>query len=268
MSPERPLVLVGAGNMGGAMLDGWLASGIDPKAIVVVDPAPAPNPDAVVFKTDGLRVMSAPPEAPASVIVIAVKPHLVADVLPTLKGAVDGDTLLVSIAAGVKLDRLATSDARALVRAMPNTPASIGEGATVGVARGASESQVALADRLLAAVGRTWWLEEEDLLDAVTAVSGSGPAYVFHLVEALAAAGEREGLPAELALGIARQTVVGAGALLARSPLDPGTLRSNVTSKGGTTAAALGVLKETGALTELMSEAVRAAAARSRELGG
>ena len=266
MSPERPLVLVGAGKMGGALLDGWLASGVDPAAIVVVEPQP--DPSYATLKTAGLRVVAEAPSAPAAVIVIAVKPHLVAGVLPGLSGAIDGDTLIISIAAGVKLARLAESGARALVRAMPNTPASVGAGATVAVAAGAGEAQVALASELLGAVGPIWWLEEEELLDAVTAVSGSGPAYVFHLVEALAAAGEAEGLPAELAAGIARQTVVGAGALLAQSPLDPGTLRANVTSKGGTTAAALGVLRDTGALSDLMREAVRAAAARSRELGG
>ncbi len=252
--------------MGGALLDGWLASGVDAKSIVVVDPQP--DPDNATLRTEGLRVASEPPGGPASVIVIAVKPHLVAGVLPGLASAIDRDTLVVSIAAGVKLARLAECGAHALVRAMPNTPASVGAGATVAVAQGAGEAQIALAGELLGAVGPIWWLTEEDLLDAVTAVSGSGPAYVFHLVEAMAAAGEAEGLPAELAAGIARQTVVGAGALLAASPLDPGTLRANVTSKGGTTAAALGVLRDTGALSDLMREAVRAAAARSRELGG
>jgi len=265
VSPERPLVLIGAGKMGGALLAGWLASGIDPRTIVVADPAP--DPTDATLGTEGLRVQAAPPDSPASVIVVAVKPHLVADVLPTLAGTIDAGTLLVSVAAGVKLSRLATSGAQAVVRAMPNTPASVGEGATVGVAMGASADQIALADKLLSAVGRTWWLDDEALLDAVTGVSGSGPAYVFHMVEAMTAAGEAAGLPAELAAGIARQTVVGAGALLAASPLDPGTLRQNVTSKGGTTAAALGVLQDTGALTALMTEAVAAAAARSRELG-
>ncbi|MEO1103366.1 MAG: pyrroline-5-carboxylate reductase, partial [Pseudomonadota bacterium] len=181
--------------------------------------------------------------------------------------ATDTSKLPSSMAAGVKIDRLAEAGAKAVVRSMPNTPASIGEGATVAVARGASAAQIELADRLLSAVGKTWWLKDEALLDAVTGVSGSGPAYVFHMVEALAKAGENAGLPAELAAGIARQTVVGAGALLGRSPLDPATLRRNVTSKGGTTAAALGVLQDTGALTDLMSEAVTAAARRSRELG-
>lgn len=265
MSPDRPLVLIGAGKMGGAMLDGWLASGVDPASIVVVDPQP--DPAFETLRTPGLRVGDAPPATPASIIVIAVKPHLVADVLPRLGPAIDGETLLVSIAAGVKLARLAESGAKAVVRAMPNTPASVGKGATVGVAAGASEAQVAAADRLLSAVGKTWWLEEEDLLDAVTGVSGSGPAYVFHMVEALAAAGEAAGLPAELAAGIARQTVVGAGALLDESPLDPGTLRANVTSKNGTTAAALGVLRDSGRLGTLMEEAVAAATTRSRELG-
>lgn len=264
MSPERPLVLVGAGKMGGAMLEGWIASGIDPAAIVVVDPEPDPTSDTLKKVT----IAAAPPDRPASVIVIAVKPHLVGDVLPALAPAIDDDTLLVSVAAGVRIERLAQSGAKAIVRAMPNTPASLGMGATVAVPSGATEADIEICDRLLSAVGRVWWLDEEPLLDAVTAVSGSGPAYVFHLAECLAAAGVAAGLPKELAEGIARQTVVGAGALLGASPLDPGTLRSNVTSKGGTTAAALGVLRDSGALQRLMTEAVEAAARRSRELGG
>ena len=263
MSPERPLVLIGAGKMGGAMLDGWLTSGIDPAAVVVVDPAP----DAGNQTLEKVIVAPVPPDRPASVILIAVKPHLVADVLPGLSATIDDNTLLVSVAAGVKIKRLAESGAKSVVRAMPNTPASIGEGATVAVPSGASEEEIVLCDKLLSAIGRTWWIDDEALLDAVTAVSGSGPAYVFHLAECLAAAGEAAGLPRDLAEGIARQTVAGAGALLARSPLDPGTLRSNVTSKGGTTAAALAVLRDSGALQSLMNEAVDAAAKRSRELG-
>ncbi|WMS44862.1 pyrroline-5-carboxylate reductase [Acuticoccus sp. MNP-M23] len=265
LTAERPLVLVGAGNMGGAMLEGWLASGIEPELIVVVDPAA----DRTVhpFDTPGLTVMDKAPQTPAGVIFIAVKPYLVADVLPTMKSAHDERTMLVSIAAGVPIVKLQAIGPGPVVRAMPNTPASIGEGATVAVADGTSEGERALADTLLSAIGKTWWLTEEPLLDAVTGVSGSGPAYVFHMVEALTAAGIAEGLPADLAAGIARQTVVGAGALLGRSPLEPGTLRENVTSKGGTTAAALGVLQDSGALTELMTEAVKAAAARSREFG-
>jgi len=266
VSPERPLILVGAGRMGGALLDGWLASGIDPAAIVVVEPEPDPQ-NATLARRDLAVVPTPPAERRAGIVVLAVKPHLVAPVLSTLAGTVAGDTLLVSIAAGVRLARLRDAGAGAIVRAMPNTPASIGEGATVAVAEGADDKAVAVADRLLSAVGRTWWLGDEALLDAVTAVSGSGPAYVFHLAECLAQAGAAAGLPHDLAAGIARQTVVGAGALLGRSSLDPGTLRSNVTSAGGTTAAALGVLMDTGAMQRLVDEAVKAAAARSRELG-
>lgn len=247
------------------MLGGWLAAGVDPASIVVIDPAPSAQ--ELAENTPALRIEAAPPKLAASVIVVAVKPHLVADLLTALRETIDDETLLISIAAGVSVAKLAQSGAGAIVRSMPNTPASIGKGATVAVAKGASAEQTALADRLLSAAGKTWWLEEEPLLDAVTAVSGSGPAYVFHLTEALAHAGEKAGLPAELAAGIARQTVIGAGALLERSELDPGTLRSNVTSKGGTTAAALGVLRDTGAMSQLMTEAVDAAAKRSRELG-
>ena len=138
---------------------------------------------------------------------------------------------------------------------------------TAAVAAGASAAQVREADALLSAVGAVAWVDDETLIDVATAVSGSGPAYVFHMVEALAAAGAAEGLPNEVAQQLARQTIVGAGALLERSALDPETLRSNVTSEGGTTAAALSTLMERGALQALMTRAVHAAAVRSRELG-
>lgn len=265
LSAERPLVLVGAGKMGGAMLEGWLASGIEPEVITVLDPAA--DRTLAPFDTPGLTVTDKAPATPAGVMVIAVKPHLVADILPTLKSAHDEKTMLVSVAAGVPIAKLKAIGPGPVVRAMPNTPASIGQGATVAVADGTSAAETELANMLLCAVGKTWWLTDEPLLDAVTGVSGSGPAYVFHMVEAMTAAGIAEGLPPELAAGIARQTVVGAGALLGRSPLEPGTLRENVTSKGGTTAAALAVLRDSGALTELMTKAVKAAAARARELG-
>jgi len=265
LTAKRPLVLVGAGKMGGALLEGWLASGIEPNLITVVDPAV--DKGVAPFNTRGLTTTDTLPEKPVGVIVIAVKPHLVAEVLPTLATAHDERTMLLSVAAGVPIAKLKTVGRGPVVRAMPNTPAGIGKGATVAVADGASNAEIAIADALLSAVGKTWWMKDEPLMDAVTGVSGSGPAYVFHMVEALTAAGIAEGLPPELAAGIARQTVVGAGALLGRSPLEAATLRENVTSKGGTTAAALGVLRDSGALTELMTKAVKAAAARSRELG-
>ncbi|MEM8551525.1 MAG: pyrroline-5-carboxylate reductase [Pseudomonadota bacterium] len=265
VSADRPLVLIGAGNMGGAMLAGWLAAGTPPAAVTVVDPAPNPAIDAL--KTPGLTIVPAPEDVPASVIVIAVKPHLVAAAVESARICHRNDTLTVSVAAGISVAALSEIGPGPIVRAMPNTPASIGEGATVALAASAGEPDKALAGELLSAVGKVWWLEDEALMDAVTAVSGSGPAYVFHLVECMTEAGVAAGLPVELAGGIARQTVVGAGALLGRSSLDPGTLRSNVTSKGGTTAAALSVLRDSGSLQSLMNEAVSAAAKRSKELG-
>jgi pyrroline-5-carboxylate reductase len=203
----------------------------------------------------------------ADTLVLAVKPQVMGDVLPTVAPMRDEATLVVSVAAGITCARLGTLGPGPVVRAIPNTPAAVGKGMTAAFAAGASAEQVRLADALLASVGAVAWVEEEALIDAATAVSGSGPAYVFHLVEALAAAGVAEGLSEDVAAALARQTVIGAGALLERSTLDPGTLRSNVTSPGGTTAAALSVLMETGALTDLMTRAVRAAAVRSRELG-
>lgn len=264
LTPERPLVLVGAGKMGGALLEGWLAAGTDPRSVVVVEPNP---PDTQPLRTTGLRVVPEPPALAADTIVLAVKPQVMRAVLPTVAPMRREDTLVISVAAGITVATLATLGPGPVVRAMPNTPASVGKGMTAAFAAGATGEQIDLADALLSGVGMVAWVDKEELIDAATAVSGSGPAYVFHLVEALAAAGEAEGLPADVAATLARQTIVGAGALLERSTLDPGTLRSNVTSPGGTTAAALSVLMETGALTDLMTKAVHAAAVRSRELG-
>lgn len=264
MSPDRPLVLVGAGKMGGAMLEGWLAAGTDTRAIVVIEP----NADPDAMTRPGLRLVTAPPEGvTAHTLVLAVKPQVVDEVLPTLEPLVDERTMLLSIAAGITIKTLGRLGRGPVVRAIPNTPASIGQGMTAAVAVNASAEALAVADKLLRAIGKVAWVDDEGLIDAATAVSGSGPAYVFHLVEALAAAGVAEGLPEDVAAQLARQTIVGAGALLGRSALDPATLRRNVTSPGGTTAAALSVLEATGALTDLMTRAVHAAAVRSRELG-
>jgi len=264
VSPERPLVLVGAGKMGGAMLEGWLAAGTDPRHVVVVEPQPS---DEQALKTPGLRVVAEPPDLLADTLVLAVKPQMMATVLPTVAPLRDERTLVVSVAAGITLATLRALGPGPVVRSIPNTPAAIGKGVTAAVASDATADQVALADRLLSGIGAVVWVETEDLIDGATAVSGSGPAYVFHLVECLAAAGEAEGLPGDAARKLARQTIVGAGALLERSAVDPATLRSNVTSPGGTTAAALGVLKDTGELQDLVTRAVHAAAVRSRELG-
>jgi len=261
------LVLVGAGKMGGAMLEGWLTLGLDPAKIAVMEPKPSDEIAALAPR--GVRLNPAFIDD-ASVIVIAIKPQDAAAVVPTLRPLARTGTVAVSIMAGPKLGFLqGTLGDLAIVRAMPNTPAAIGRGITVAVPNArVSQDQRALADTLLRAVGAVEWVNDEALIDAVTAVSGSGPAYVFLLAESLARAGAAAGLPADLAARLARATVSGAGELLHRSPLDAATLRQNVTSPGGTTAAALGVLMAENGLDPLMERAVSAATKRSRELAG
>jgi pyrroline-5-carboxylate reductase len=264
------IVLVGAGKMGGAMLDGWLALGLDPKRVVVIDPQPAPEIRALTER--GVRINpAAGTVGTAAAIVIAVKPQVAPEVVPTLKLYVGPATVAVSIMAGRTLDFVeqALPAAAALVRAMPNTPAAIGRGITVAVPNAhVSPAQRALVHALLSATGAVEWIADEALMDAVTALSGSGPAYVFLLAEVLARAGAAAGLPADLAARLARATVAGSGELMHRSPLDAATLRQNVTSPGGTTAAALDVLMAKDGLEPLMADAVAAATRRSRELAG
>jgi pyrroline-5-carboxylate reductase len=263
------LVLVGAGNMGGALLEGWLGLGLSPDSIVVLEPQPSPRIADLAARGIALN----PPLqtiADVAAIVVALKPQVAADILPALAPLISSSTVVVSIMAGRTLDFLQTIFNRpcALVRAMPNTPAAIGRGITVAVPRHASAAQRDLADRLLRATGTVEWTDDEALMDAVTAVSGSGPAYVFLLAEALAQAGIAAGLPPPLAEKLARETVAGAGELLHRSPLGAAVLRENVTSPGGTTAAALAVLMGQNGLPPLMREAIAAATRRSRDLAG
>jgi pyrroline-5-carboxylate reductase len=268
---DGPLLLAGAGNMGYALLSGWLERGLDPARIVVQEPSPQPQ-IRQALETKGIPILAevaSLPEPPA-VLVVAVKPQVMDQVLPSLAALVGPQTVVVSIAAGRQITGLAAHlpQGTAVVRAMPNTPSSVGRGITVMVGNAhVTAAQRDACDRLLRAVGEVGWVEDEALIDAVTAVSGSGPAYVFHLAEALAEAGVAAGLAPELAAKLARWTVAGAGELLHRSELDPATLRRNVTSPGGTTAAALEVLMaEPGGLPDLMRKAVAAAAQRSREL--
>lgn len=261
----RGLVLLGCGKMGGAMLSGWLDRGLDPTAVWVIDPVPS----EAVLALD-VHVNAGMPDTPA-VIVIAVKPQMMEDALAQVALAGNGDTLFLSIAAGTTLSVFETAFGvdTPIVRAMPNTPAAIGRGITalVGNAQ-VDDARLALAEGLLAAVGQTVRLDSEADMDAVTAVSGSGPAYVFHLIETLAAAGEAEGLSPDLALRLARATVAGAGALAEASDEGPDQLRVNVTSPNGTTQAALEVLMdEASGFPPLLMRAVKAAADRSRELG-
>jgi pyrroline-5-carboxylate reductase len=261
------IVLAGAGKMGGALLDGWLRAGLDPAKVAVIEPAPAPQISALAAR--GLRLN---PHASAltdvAAIVVAVKPQTADQAMPAIAPLAGASTVVVSIMAGRTLQFLSRSlkNAGAFVRAMPNTPASIGRGITVAVPLHVTGAQRDLAHRLLAAAGTVEWVEDERLMDAVTAVSGSGPAYIFLLAEALAEAGAAAGLPRELADKLARETVAGSGELLHGSSLDAATLRQNVTSPGGTTAAALDVLMGNDGLAQLMKKAIAAATERSRKL--
>ncbi len=261
------LVLVGAGKMGSGLLDGWLRFGLKPTNVAVIEPSPSPQ-----IRTLGERGVRLNPRADAltgaAAIVIAVKPQIAEQVMPALAPMIAASTIVISIMAGRTLQFLSRTlkSASALVRAMPNMPAAIGRGITVAVPLHANSAQRDLAHRLLSATGTVEWIEDEALMDAVTAVSGSGPAYVFLLAAALAQAGAAAGLPPPLAAKLARETVAGAGELLHRSALDASALRENVTSPGGTTAAALGVLMGKDGLAPLMNKAVAAATRRSREL--
>ena len=262
------IVLVGAGKMGSAMLEAWLALGLPPASVVVLEPQPSRELGTLTSR--GLQLNPAITAArEASAIIVAVKPQVAPEVVPTLRPYFGAGTVLVSIMAGRTLGFIegALAQRAALVRAMPNTPAAIGRGITVAVPNvRVSHRQRELAHALLSATGAVEWVTDEGLMDAVTAVSGSGPAYVFLLTETLALAGTAAGLPRELAAKLARATVAGSGELLSRSPLDPETLRQNVTSTGGTTAAALDVLMAADGLGPLMNRAVAAATRRSREL--
>jgi pyrroline-5-carboxylate reductase len=258
------IALAGAGKMGGAMLTGWLAGGLDPKRAVVIEPAPSADISALAGK--GIR-LNPKDVGPVDTLVIAVKPQSFREAGPVLRSLVAPSTLVVSIMAGTTMAVLQEVCGGAVVRAMPNTPAAIGRGITVAVpAKNVSAAQRATADALLRAIGLVEWVDDEALMDAVTAVSGSGPAYIFLLAEELARAGVAAGLPEALATKLARETVAGSGELLHRSEVPASMLRQNVTSPGGTTAAALEVLMGKDGLQQLMVRAIAAATARSKEL--
>jgi pyrroline-5-carboxylate reductase len=267
-SAPQSLALIGAGKMGAALLGGWLAAGLDPRRVAVHEPHPAPAIEALAAEK-GFVLNPAP--APAQAIVLAIKPQMLDAAAPALAPLFGADSLLISILAGKTLADLgARLPAAAIVRAMPNTPAAIGRGITGAFAGPpVSPAQKNQADFLLGGVGAVEWVASESLIDAVTAISGSGPAYVFYLVEALAQAGAALGLPEDLALRLARATVEGSGELLTRSPeITAETLRKNVTSPGGTTQAALDVLTAPDGLAKLMARATAAAARRAEELSG
>ncbi|BBK44901.1 pyrroline-5-carboxylate reductase [Allostella vacuolata] len=267
-----PLLLVGCGKMGGAMLDGWRARGLTGAGVAIVEPAADPRFAAM----DGVAVHagaeSIPDDFNPGVVVLAVKPQSMDAVLPHYRRFAGPDTVFLSIAAGktIAYFERALGGEAAIVRAMPNTPAAVGQGMTVAVANPAvAPAQRQACDALLAAVGDVAWVEDEGLIDAVTAVSGGGPAYVFLLIECLAEAGRAAGLPADLSMRLARTTVAGSGALVRQSEEPAATLRRNVTSPNGTTQEALAVLMaEEGGLQSLMTRAIAAATRRSRELAG
>jgi pyrroline-5-carboxylate reductase len=258
------IVLAGAGKMGSAMLAGWLARGLDASNVVVIEPQPSEEVGALTAK--GIR-LNPPGDVNAATLVIALKPQIFREAGPMLKRFSGPSTLAVSIMAGTPLAAISGVCGGSVVRAMPNTPAAIGRGITVAVAAtNVSAGQRAVADALLRATGSVEWIDDESLMDAVTAVSGSGPAYIFLLAEELARAGVEAGLPQQLAAKLARETVAGSGELLHRSDLTAATLRQNVTSPGGTTAAALEVLMGPNGLQSLLTRAVAAATRRSKEL--
>lgn len=263
----RGLVLLGCGRMGGALLEGWLAGGLPLTAAHIIEPHPSDRLQALA--REGLNLNGAlPPDLGA--VVLAVKPQMMAQALAGTALPRAADTLILSVAAGTPIaayEAVFGADA-AIVRAMPNTPAAVGRGVTAIVGNAATPpAMLDLAEALMAAVGEVVRLGAEAELDAVTAVSGCGPAYVFHLIEAMAAAGAAHGLPEDLAMRLARATVTGAGELAHRAPDAAATLRQNVTSPGGVTAAALEVLMaDPGGLTDLMTRAMAQAITRNREL--
>ncbi|MEM1236507.1 MAG: pyrroline-5-carboxylate reductase [Pseudomonadota bacterium] len=258
---RRGLVLLGCGKMGSAMLAGWLEQGLKPSSVWVQDPAPSEW-----LKRTGVLINAKLPDSPA-IVLVAVKPQMMAEALPDMAALGAGETLFVSVAAGTSLDTYADilGAETPVIRAMPNTPAAIGQGITALIgSKAASEEHLVLAEGLLKAVGRTVRLTSEKQMDAVTGLSGSGPAYIFHMIECMAAAGQNQGLPAALAMELAVATVAGAGALAAKGDDTAEQLRINVTSPNGTTQAGLEVLMDQ--LPTLMRATVRAATERSKEL--
>lgn len=256
------LLLLGCGKMGSALLKGWLHRGTPPEDVLVIDPAPP-----AWLEGTGVTVATRAPD-PCGVLLVAVKPQMMDTALPQVTHLGGGATLVISVAAGVTLAQFeaAFGPGTPVVRAMPNLPAAVGRGVTAIVANAAAGAAgLATAESLLGAVGTVVRLDDEAEMDAVTGLAGSGPAYVFHLVEAMAAAGEAEGLSPETAMALARATVAGAGALLDADAAPAAQLRIDVTSPRGTTEAGLKVLMAD--LPDLMRRTVAAAADRSRELG-
>lgn len=263
------ICLVGAGNMGGAMLEGWIADNVPLSSITVIDPQPNPAMIEAITGNHIRHERSVPSNYIADVTIIALKPQIIDKALPALKSIIGPDTVSVSVAAGKTLAGLANGlGDTAIIRAMPNTPAQVRRGITVCVGNNnVSNEHRNTVTNLLESIGKVEWVDDEVLIDAVTGLSGSGPAYVFHLVEAMSKAGQTAGLSKQLADSLAKATVCGAGELMHQSPLEPSKLRENVTSPNGTTQAALEVLmSDDDGLTRLMTKAVHAATKRAGEL--
>ncbi|MCW5682082.1 MAG: pyrroline-5-carboxylate reductase [Xanthobacteraceae bacterium] len=262
------VLLAGAGKMGGALLEGWLKAGLPASQVVVRDPGPPPEMRELLAKHK--IELNQDPKSKAAAMILAVKPQVAPEALPPLAAFADENTVVVSVMAGRTISFLENIfPSSPVIRTIPNTPAAIGRGITAATPnRKAGVEARSLADAVLRSTGPVEWLEDEALMDAATAVSGSGPAYVFLLAETLARAGEKAGLPKELAAKLARETVSGAGELLYRSDLPASKLRENVTSPNGTTAAALKILMGEGGFDKLLEEAVAAATKRGKELAG
>lgn len=262
------VMLAGAGKMGGALLEGWLKAGLPASRVAVRDPGPPPE-IAALLAANGIK-LNENPKGEVAALILAVKPQVAPDVLPSLSQFAGASSVVISVMAGRTISFLEGSfPSSAVIRTIPNTPAAIGRGITVAVPNKRADAKArALTDALLRSTGPVEWIEDEALMDAATAVSGSGPAYVFLLAETLAHAGEKAGLPKELAARLARETVAGAGELLYRSELPAAKLRENVTSPNGTTAAALKILMSDAGFEKLLEEAVAAATRRGKELAG
>lgn len=268
LSDIGPVVLIGAGKMGLALARGWIAGGLPPDRLVLCDPKPGEA--AVAFAAEhGVRLLERPDGVLVHVLVLAVKPQVIHEVLAEIAPVVGGQTLVVSIAAGISLGTIAAAlGTDRVVRTMPNTPAQVGKGISGAVGLNITEGDRAVTDALLGATGQVLWFDDESKIDGVTSVSGSGPAYVFYMVEALAQAAEAQGFDAEQAMQLARATIIGAAGLLeAEAGTSAAQLRINVTSPKGTTAAALEVLMAPDGLAPLLDRAVTAARRRSEELG-
>lgn len=272
-SPDAPLVMLGCGNMGGALVRGWLADGLSPDALIIIDPGFAAD---MLPGQSGFRVVKSIDEITAGVksraLVLAVKPQIINDLMPVMAPIIGNDTIVVSIAAGVTLDQMqrGLGAGTQCIRVMPNTPVAVNAGASGVIGNdNVSADNLRLIETLMSAVGVAAMLENEEQINGVTAVSGSGPAYVFHMVEALAQAGEHQGLSKEVAEALARQTIIGAAKLMeVDADVSATTLRERVTSPKGTTEAALNVLMGEGGFPDLMRAATSAAVQRSKELAG